>query len=105
MASPQPHDPEAVRGAAAPVSPSIDPSRWLHAHGDVLWRFAMSRARSAHEAEEAIQDTFEAALRARDGFRGESSERTWLLAILRRRLADSARSRMRERARTSGPTD
>ncbi|MEX2219591.1 MAG: sigma-70 family RNA polymerase sigma factor [Phycisphaerales bacterium] len=87
-ASPRPH-PQGWPSA-------LDPESWLSSHGDVMWRFAMSRADSAHAAEEAIQETFEAALRSRDSFRGECTERTWLLSILRRRLADRSRRAARE---------
>jgi RNA polymerase sigma-70 factor (TIGR02943 family) len=71
-----------------------------------MWRFAVSRLRDPHAAEEVIQETFLAALQARESFRGDSSERTWLLSILRHKMADRRRRRSREPAPgASAPVD
>jgi RNA polymerase sigma-70 factor (TIGR02943 family) len=81
---------------------AADPSSWLAEHGDALWRYAIGRTRDAELAEEVVQETLVAALDAYPSFRGESSERTWLLAILRRKLVDQFRARGRERAGAGG---
>jgi RNA polymerase sigma-70 factor, ECF subfamily len=49
------------------------------------------------DAEDATQDTFVRAWRALPAFRGDSSARTWLLAICRRACADSIRASARRR--------
>jgi RNA polymerase sigma-70 factor (ECF subfamily) len=69
----------------------LDPSRWLADHGDALWRFAIARVGRADLAEELIQETLVSALETAHGFRGESSEQTWLISILRHKIADSIR--------------
>jgi RNA polymerase sigma-70 factor (ECF subfamily) len=74
-------------------SPATDPDRWLTDHGDLMWRYAIVRLRNADAAEEAIQEALVAALEARAHFRGESSERTWLMSILRHKIADRLRRR------------
>jgi RNA polymerase sigma-70 factor (TIGR02943 family) len=76
---------------------AVGPAAWLEIHGDVLWRYAMGRVRSAELAEELIQESLVAALESREGFRGECSERTWLLSILRHKMLDHFRRQGRER--------
>jgi RNA polymerase sigma-70 factor (ECF subfamily) len=49
------------------------------------------------ELEDVVQDTFVRAYRALGRFRGDSSGRTWLLAIARRAAADATRDRARQR--------
>jgi len=79
------------------VPPLTDPERWLIDHGDMLWRYAIARVRDTHVAEELIQAALVAALESHAGFRGESTERTWLMSILRHKIADHGRARQRER--------
>jgi RNA polymerase sigma-70 factor, ECF subfamily len=74
-----------------------DPTRWVDEHADALYRYARQRVRSGHAAEELVQETFLAALEAKDRFEGRSSDRTWLIAILRRKIVDDYRKRSRER--------
>jgi RNA polymerase sigma-70 factor (ECF subfamily) len=66
-------------------------------HGDYLFRFAASRLRKREVAEDLVQETFLAALGARDRFAGASSERTWLVAILKRKIVDHLRRKDQER--------
>lgn len=73
-----------------------DPAGWVEAHGDALYRFALSRLGNPTAAEDLVQDTFIAALQARDAFTGASTERTWMIGILRHKLIDQLRRRCRE---------
>jgi len=73
-----------------------DPTRWLDDHGDYLYRYALTRLGKPDVAEDLVQETFLAALRAHERFAGASSERTWLVAILKRKLVDYLRRRSRE---------
>jgi RNA polymerase sigma-70 factor (ECF subfamily) len=68
----------------------------LEAHRAVLLRFALAHLRDAAAAEDAVQDTLLAALQAAPSFRGESSVRTWLIGILKRKLVDRLRTVARE---------
>ena len=81
----------APTGEVRPAVGSPDPSEWVADHGDALFRYACARLRDREAAEELVQETFLSALAARDGFRGESAIRTWLTAILRRKIADHHR--------------
>ena len=75
-----------------PEKPTTDPSLWLERHGDILYRYALQRIRNRDLAEELVQETLLAALRGHGEFGGRSSERTWLVAILRRKIIDHFRT-------------
>lgn len=65
-------------------------------HASALARFAVSSGERA-EVDELVQDTFVRAFNSIDGFRGESSFRTWLFTIERRLLLDRRRAERRRR--------
>jgi RNA polymerase sigma-70 factor, ECF subfamily len=75
---------------------STDPTAWVDRYGDYLFAYALSRVHKAHVAEEIVQETLLAALQARGSFLGGSTERTWLVGILRHKLFDHFRKAMRE---------
>lgn len=74
-----------------------DPLEWVDRHGDYLFNMAFSRLYDRTVAEDIVQETFLAALRGRDRFAGRSTERTWLVAILKRKIADYLRKTYRSR--------
>jgi len=82
-----------------------DPSQWVDLYGDYLYRFALGRMRSAQDAENAVQETFLAALTARKNFSGRSTERTWLIGILKHKIIDYFRKKYREVPVTSLQTN
>ena len=86
-------------------SRDTDPSAWVDDHGDAMFRFAVLRVRDPELAEELVQESFVAALAARKDFAADSSLRTWLIAILRRKLADHFRRAARERTRRDDPVE
>ena len=67
---------------------SLDPNRWVDLHGDYLYNYAYSRVHSKEIAEDLVQDTFVAGLRAMKSFQGRSTEITWLISILKRKVID-----------------
>ena len=75
-----------------------NPEYWVEEHADALFAFAMRRVRDHAVAQDLVQETFLAALRAKAAFVGRSSERTWLTGILRNKLVDYYRSKGRETA-------
>ena len=77
---------------------SCTTSDWVDAYGDYLFNFAVGQVRDPGVAEDLVQDTFLAALKSHDRFTGQSSERTWLVGILRHKICDHLRRRCRERA-------
>ena len=72
---------------------------WLHEHGDVLFRYARKRVGTTEAAEDLVQETFLAALRSADGFAGRSKVQTWLIGILRHKIADHLRRLTRQKER------
>lgn len=71
-------------------------TRLVEKHSPALARFAAaSGARS--DVDELVQDTFVRAFNSLDGFRGDSSFRTWLFTIERRLLLDRVRAEKRRR--------
>ena len=72
------------------------PSTWVDDHGDVLYRFALLRVRDPHVAEDLVQETFISALQGLQEYRGDSSERTWLVGILKHKVLDHFRKNSRE---------
>ena len=81
---------------AKPLGQSPDPGRWLDDHGDYLFKYAVFRLRDDTAAEDAVQETFLAALRAYEKFEGRGSERTWLVGILKHKVVDHFRRAVRE---------
>ena len=73
-------------------------SDWVEAHADYLFNFAIGQVRDTSVAEDLVQETFLAALKSQNGFSGRSSERTWLVGILRHKICDHLRRTCRERA-------
>jgi RNA polymerase sigma-70 factor, ECF subfamily len=65
-------------------------------HASALARFAVSSG-ERNDVDELVQDTFVRAFNSLDGFRGDSSFRTWLFTIQRRLLLDRRRSEKRRR--------
>lgn len=76
----------------------LDPRTWVERHGDYLYRFALARVRTQDAAEDLVQETLLAAWQGRASFAGEASERSWLTAILKRKIVDWFRRQVRERA-------
>jgi len=74
-----------------------DPETWVDRHGGYLFGFAMKRLRDPALAEELVQEVLLAALQSRERFQGRSSERSWLVGILKHKIIDHFRRISRER--------
>ena len=66
----------------------LDPGNWLERHGDYLYRYALVRVRDAAIAEDLLQETLLAAVGDCESHAGRSSERTWLVGILKHKVFD-----------------
>ena len=73
-----------------------DPERWVELHGDYLFKYALMRLRDAARAEDAVQETFLAALKGGKSFAGRSAEKSWLVGILKNKICDYYRKASRE---------
>lgn len=60
-------------------------------HGPALHRYARRMTRDDVVVQDIVQETFVAAWRQIERFRGESSPKTWFFAICARKVADSHR--------------
>lgn len=87
-ASPTPSDAKSATALS-------DPERWVEEHGDYLFRYALARLRDPVRAEDAVQETFLAALKA-GNFAGRSAEKSWLTGILKNKIFDHFRKASRE---------
>jgi RNA polymerase sigma-70 factor (ECF subfamily) len=83
-------------GAPSRAVKLSDPERWVEEHGDYLFKYALSRLRDPTKAEDMIQETFLAALKGAKDFQGRSSEKSWLVGILKNKICDSYRKASRE---------
>ena len=73
-----------------------DPHRWVDEHGDCLYRYALVRVRTPEVAEDLVQETLLVAVRSQDKFAGRSSQRSWLVGILKNKIVDHYRKLGRE---------
>ena len=83
--------------ALAKTPPGLsDPERWVELYGDYLFKYALMRLRDAAKAEDAVQETFLAALKGGKTFEGRSAEKSWLVGILKNKVCDHYRKAGRE---------
>ena len=69
----------------------INPNNWIDLYSDYLFNYTISRVNDRVIAEDLVQDTFFAGLKSMKNFKGEASERTWLISILKRKIIDHYR--------------
>ena len=67
---------------------TLKPAQWVFLYADYLFGFAMMRLNDDEQAKDLVQETFLAALEKADQFKGKSSEKTWLTAILKNKVID-----------------
>ncbi len=76
-------------------SPAKAAERLFERYADELYRFARYSLGDAAAAEDVVQEVFLAVLGGWERYRGRSSERTWLFAIARHRIAGHLRATWR----------
>jgi RNA polymerase sigma-70 factor (ECF subfamily) len=64
----------------------------LNNHREMLLRYALLQVRNEAAAEDAVQETLLVALQPNESFRNESALRTWLIGILKHKIADHYRA-------------
>ena len=82
-----------------------DPAHWVAHHADYLYSFALARLEDHEACRDLVQETFLAALEKLADFRGQSSERTWLTAILKYKLIEVYRKRQASWLKGPAPHD
>ena len=66
----------------------LDPDKWVDRYADYLFNYTIVRVNDREVANDIIAETFLAGLNSMKNFKGEASERTWLISILKRKIID-----------------
>ena len=69
----------------------LDPNTWIKKYSDYLFNYTIVRVDDREISKDIVQETFFAGLRSMKNFKGEASERTWLISILKRKIIDHYR--------------
>jgi len=69
----------------------LHPKKWVDLYADYLFNYAVVRISDADLAKDLVQETFFAGLKSAKNFKGDATERTWLIAILKRKVIDHYR--------------
>ncbi len=72
-------------------SNTLSPNTWVDAYADYLFNYAVARVNDSNIAKDLVQETFFAGLKSAKNFQGKSTERTWLVSILKRKVIDHYR--------------
>jgi RNA polymerase sigma-70 factor (TIGR02943 family) len=95
----------AIQNPTMPSQPLPDFEQQLVALRSYLLRFARLQLRNDAWAEDAVSETFLAALAKPQAFEARSQLKTWLVGILKHKIIDSMRQRQREVTLDSGSDD
>ncbi len=69
----------------------LNPNIWVDQYADYLFNYAVTRVSDAEIAKDLVQETFFAGLKSAKNYKGDAAERTWLIAILKRKVIDHYR--------------
>ena len=69
----------------------LNTDKWIDNYADYLFNYAVVRVNDSDIAKDLVQDTFFAGLKSAKNFQGKSTERTWLVSILKRKVIDHYR--------------
>jgi len=69
----------------------LHPEKWVANYADYLFNYAVARVSDGELAKDLVQETFIAGLNSSKNFKGDAAERTWLIAILKRKVIDHYR--------------
>ena len=78
----------------------LNPKQWVDNYADYLYNYTIVRVNDPMAAEDIISETFLAALKAIKNFKGEASERTWLISILRHKIIDYYRKNSSDKGKS-----
>jgi len=66
----------------------LNPTSWVDQYADYLFNYAVARVSDGEIAKDLVQETFLAGLKSAKNYQGAATERTWLIAILKRKVID-----------------
>lgn len=81
----------------------LEPAKWVERYADGLLRHALFRVKDRETAEDIVQDVFLSAYKSRDNYTGAANEKTWLFAILKNKIIDHYRSKLRKLSALTEP--
>ena len=67
---------------------TLQTNKWVELYADYLYGFALYKLGKKEDAEDVVQETFLSAFKNKDNFRGDCTEKTWLVAILKNKIID-----------------
>lgn len=66
--------------------------KWVREYGDELYSWAFYKTSNQFTAEDLVQETFLAACKSFEKYKGDSTPKTWLFSILKYKIIDHYRS-------------
>jgi len=69
----------------------LNPKKWIDNYADYLFNYTISRLNDHDLAKDLVQETFLSALKSMKNFKGQATEKTWLVSILKRKIIDQYR--------------
>ncbi|MFX0555357.1 sigma-70 family RNA polymerase sigma factor [Maribacter sp. CXY002] len=69
----------------------LQPDFWVDNYADYLFNYAVGRVSDVEIAKDLVSETFFAGLKSAKNYKGDAAERTWLIAILKRKIIDHYR--------------
>ena len=69
----------------------LNTDKWIDNYADYMYNYAVVRVNDSDLSKDLVQDTFFAGLKSAKNFQGKSTERTWLISILKRKIIDHYR--------------
>jgi len=72
---------------------NLSPNKWVDKYANYLFNYAITRVNDGEVAKDLISETFLAGLKSKENFKGDSTERTWLVSILKHKIIDHYRKR------------
>lgn len=69
----------------------LEPQHWVDRYSDYLYNYTIVRVNDHAVAQDLISETFLAGLKSMPNYKGDASERTWLISILKRKIIDHYR--------------
>lgn len=78
---------------------TLDPENWTKKYFKLFYYYAKKRTSDHQTAEDIVQETFLSGLKTIHHYKGWTSEHTWLMTILKRRIIDYYRSKNTEKSR------
>ncbi|MBD3749524.1 MAG: sigma-70 family RNA polymerase sigma factor [Sphingobacteriales bacterium] len=71
----------------------LKPELWVQNYADIMFSYALRRVNNEEVAQDLVQEAFLGGLKSQANFDGNSSEKTWLIAILKFKIIDYYRSK------------